>query len=175
MNKFISVIIIFAFLIGSPVFSNPKGKGLWCKNIKSQNTLISLAENKFVEAVGAYFSSEDNIAFYFIEFKTDLYRINSGDCAAKNLEYSTTVEEIIWSLNNYRNRCSQLGISYNTNPNPIVKVNRKTLKLIIEGGGDNSEFQCEVAQTRDIFKQMSEEHRDELQGFYNQQLEGNKI
>ena len=49
------------------------------------------------------------------------------------------------------------------------------MKLTIEGGGNNSEFQCEVAQSEDIFKQMSEEHRVELQGFYNQQLEGNKI
>ena len=49
------------------------------------------------------------------------------------------------------------------------------MKLTIEGGENNSEFQCEVAQTQDIFRQMSEEHRDELQGFYNQQLEGNKI
>ena len=65
MNKFISVIIIFVFLVGSSAFSNPKGKGLWCKNIKIQNSLINLAENKFVEGVGAYFRSEDEVLFIF--------------------------------------------------------------------------------------------------------------
>ena len=81
---------------------------------------------------------------------------------------------MFWELNNSGYVCSSKGLSKGSFF-PKVKVNRKTLKLIIEGGGNNSEFQCEVAQSQDIFKQMSEEHRDELQGFYNQKLEGNKI
>ncbi|MFL2801949.1 MAG: hypothetical protein ACJ0DD_04220 [Paracoccaceae bacterium] len=179
MNKFISVIIIFAFLIGSPIFSNPKGKGLWCtnsQNLKSENNSIPSEDDiifdfiyQSLTGVGANFSSENFLRFYWIEFANDLYKIET---VGEKKYYDTKINSISWRIyTDLKNEFEKYGV---TERNTKVTVDRKTLKLSIHTK-PILKFQCEVAQDFDALMLKAKRLRDLLQEEYNKKLEGNKI
>ena len=67
MTKLVTIIILFVFTFGSPVFSNPKGKGLWC--VAEDSNLVTLKKNPDdFNSIGISFFSETAMSSFKIYF-----------------------------------------------------------------------------------------------------------